>query len=94
MPAVVRVGERIFSDYWEPSGLEQQPPEMLNTIRVPKNLLYLTERLPKPTYDQRTSKLENRRSQLEKPIRYSHQQKSLPKDETKNSITQKQRDHS
>ena len=27
---------------------------MLNTIRVPKNLLYLTDRLPKPNYDQAT----------------------------------------
>ena len=24
---------------------------LLNTIRVPKNLLYLTDRLPKPTYE-------------------------------------------
>ena len=26
--------------------------ELLQTIRVPKNLLYLTDRLPKPKYDQ------------------------------------------
>lgn len=25
---------------------------LLSTIRVPKNLLYLTDRLPKPNYDQ------------------------------------------
>lgn len=24
---------------------------MLQTIRIPKNLLYLTDRLPKPSYD-------------------------------------------
>ena len=26
---------------------------LLNTIRVPKNLLYLTDRLPKPNYEEK-----------------------------------------
>ena len=30
--------------------------EMLTTIRIPKNLLYLTERLPKPHYSDRQLK--------------------------------------
>jgi len=29
---------------------------LLNTIRVPKNLLYLTDRLPKPSYESPTQK--------------------------------------
>jgi hypothetical protein len=30
--------------------------DLLNTIRVPKNLLYLTDRLPKPNYDKKQLK--------------------------------------
>lgn len=30
--------------------------ELLATIRIPKNLLYLTERLPKPHYNRTVSK--------------------------------------
>ena len=50
MPAVVRMGEKLFSEdfYSEASPTNQ---ELLNTIKVPKNLLYLTDRLPKPKYD-------------------------------------------
>lgn len=29
---------------------------MLKTIRIPKNLLYLTDRLPKPQYDEGMNK--------------------------------------
>ena len=35
---------------------------LLSTIRVPKNLLYLTDRLPKPAYD---SDARHRREQEE-----------------------------
>jgi NIMA (never in mitosis gene a)-related kinase len=30
---------------------QNQEMNLLSTIRVPKNLLYLTDRLPKPQYD-------------------------------------------
>ena len=35
-----------------PDDFEDVEPQMnlLSTIRVPKNLLYLTDRLPKPAY--------------------------------------------
>lgn len=48
LPAVKKMGEKIFKDSfyddWEANA------ELLSTIRVPKNLLYLTDRLPKPMY--------------------------------------------
>ena len=34
--------------------------ELLSTIRVPKNLLYLTDRLPKPSYEQDGVRVFNR----------------------------------
>lgn len=52
MPAVVRMGEQLFLDEFY-DGVDDSPlqNELLSTIRVPKNLLYLTDRLPKPSYD-------------------------------------------
>jgi len=38
---------------------------LLSTIRVPKNLLYLTDRLPKPNYDSE----EKRRREKEEMMR-------------------------
>lgn len=35
-------------DYYEDTYVSKM--ELLSTIRVPKNLLYLTDRLPKPHY--------------------------------------------
>lgn len=50
MPAVRRMGEKLFGTTFYEGNFEPQP-ELLSTIRVPKNLLYLTDRLPKPHYD-------------------------------------------
>lgn len=52
MASVRRMKERIFG-HGESSIEDQfeQPSELLSTIRVPKNLLYLTDRLPKPKYN-------------------------------------------
>jgi len=49
MPIVRKKAERLFpQDFlWD----QETPCHLLNTIRVPKNLLYLTDRLPKPNYD-------------------------------------------
>jgi len=47
MPIVKKRIEKLF-----PTDLfYESESNLLNTIRVPKNLLYLTDRLPKPTYD-------------------------------------------
>lgn len=43
------MGEKIFGNDFYEKSLEA---ELLQTIRVPKNLLYLTDRLPKPHYEQ------------------------------------------
>ena len=52
MPQVVRMGEQLFGldEFYE--GVEEAPlqNQLLSTIRVPKNLLYLTDRLPQPRY--------------------------------------------
>jgi NIMA (never in mitosis gene a)-related kinase 1/4/5 len=48
MPIVRKKIEKLF-----PGEYEELDPNLalLSTIRVPKNLLYLTDRLPKPAYD-------------------------------------------
>lgn len=54
MPFVRKMGEKIFLDSFY-DDMEPEPNmELLSTIRVPKNLLYLTDRLPKPHYDSET----------------------------------------
>lgn len=47
MPIIKKKIEKLFPDAFE--VLEPQM-NLLSTIRVPKNLLYLTDRLPKPAY--------------------------------------------
>lgn len=42
------MGERLFPDFYDEEPIGQNA--LLSTIRVPKNLLYLTDRLPKPSY--------------------------------------------
>ena len=61
MPAVQRMSEQLFPDEFY-DDLESSPVqnELLSTIRVPKNLLYLTDRLPKPSYDQSPNRMQNR----------------------------------
>jgi hypothetical protein len=49
MPAVVHMGEQLFmDDFYDHDDNSPLKSELLSTIRVPKNLLYLTDRLPKP----------------------------------------------
>jgi NIMA (never in mitosis gene a)-related kinase len=48
LPIVRKKIEKLFSDDFD--NVEPQMT-LLCTIRVPKNLLYLTDRLPKPQYD-------------------------------------------
>jgi hypothetical protein len=47
---VRRQGEKIFKEEFY-DDIYVSKFELLSTIRVPKNLLYLTDRLPKPHYD-------------------------------------------
>ena len=49
MPIVRKKTEKLFqNDIFED---QSEQVNLLSTIRVPKNLLYLTDRLPKPQYD-------------------------------------------
>jgi NIMA (never in mitosis gene a)-related kinase len=55
-PSVKKMGEKLFGDdYYQHSHSDAQS-EMLKTIRIPKNLLYLTDRLPKPSYEDSSHK--------------------------------------
>lgn len=56
MPIVRKMGEKIFMDEFYDDMDYVPNMELLSTIRVPKNLLYLTDRLPKPHYDSETRK--------------------------------------
>jgi NIMA (never in mitosis gene a)-related kinase 1/4/5 len=49
IPGVKKMGERLFPDFYEDESPRNN--QLLSTIRVPKNLLYLTDRLPKPSYN-------------------------------------------
>ena len=56
------MGEQLFLDeFYDDVAEYGAQNELLSTIRVPKNLLYLTDRLPKPSYEQNTAtRLQNR----------------------------------
>ena len=64
MPAVRRMGEKLFGTAYYEGNYEPQP-ELLSTIRVPKNLLYLTDRLPKPHYEKVNSKANRSRDRAD-----------------------------
>jgi len=67
LPVVKSKCDRLFPE----SFLEEPGPPMnlLSTIRVPKNLLYLTDRLPKPMYDKEEK---GRREREEELRRHTH----------------------
>ena len=65
MPAVRKMGERLFKDFYDNFDSPQQN-QLLSTIRVPKNLLYLTDRLPKPSYETVDHNIKKRTESLEK----------------------------
>ena len=47
LPYVRKRAEKLFPQ----DEFYDSQSSLLNTIRVPKNLLYLTDRLPKPSYE-------------------------------------------
>jgi hypothetical protein len=51
MPGVRKIGEKMFGSDFGEENSESRQNELLQTIRVPKNLLNLTDRLPKPHYE-------------------------------------------
>ena len=58
------MGEKLFGTAFYEGNYEPQP-ELLSTIRVPKNLLYLTDRLPKAHYEKVNSKNNRRRDRVD-----------------------------
>lgn len=50
------MGEKLFGNEYYYHNHSDTQSEMLKTIRIPKNLLYLTDRLPKPSYEDSASK--------------------------------------
>lgn len=58
MPAVVkRINDNLLMEVDESSQIN-----LLNTIKIPKNLHYLTDRLPKPNYEPlRTKRVDKRK---------------------------------
>lgn len=50
----------MLDDFYDDNEDSPLQNELLSTIRVPKNLLYLTDRLPKPSYDQSPTRMLNR----------------------------------
>lgn len=77
------MGEKLFGTSFYEGNYEAQQQELLSTIRVPKNLLYLTDRLPKPHYDRVTAKnnrSRDRNDEIEDLKRRTHEPRneSLP----------------
>jgi hypothetical protein len=56
MAVVRKMSQRLFKE----DALNEEEgwsnPELLSTIRVPRNLLYLTDKLPKPSYGRDSSR--------------------------------------
>lgn len=62
MPAVRKKVERLFpNENFDDADAQMN---LLSTIRVPKNLLYLTDRLPKPAYDSDHQKMREKEEML------------------------------
>ena len=62
MPAVIK---RMNGDLlMEIADEEFQRNSLLNTIKIPKNLHYLTDRLPKPNYEPLKTKVIDKRRLL------------------------------
>lgn len=74
LPAVKKMGERLFPDFYEEEAPHHN--QLLSTIRVPKNLLYLTDRLPKPSYED--SRVFNKRVESIDRKRTETNEDSLP----------------
>ena len=88
MPIVRKKIERLFpEDFFYETHSEMN---LLSTIRVPKNLLYLTDRLPKPNYDSE----QQRRREKEEMLRrrtYEGNSQMLPEIQNSTNTTTDQR---
>ena len=92
MPSVIRMGEQLFMDDFYDDQVPEQSMEnkLLSTIRVPKNLLYLTDRLPQARYNDnrirnRSTEEESKRLTHEVTASNDHQQRlpAIPRNQGK-----------
>lgn len=65
LPQVIKMGTKLFGQDFaqEKKQFGESQQELLSTIRVPKNLLYLTDRLPQPHYGGGSSEMGSLRQQ-------------------------------
>ena len=73
MPIIRKRIEKLFPQ----DMMHESSHQLLSTIRVPKNLLYLTDRLPKPNYDS-ISRKRNEEEELVKRRTYDTGSAMLP----------------
>ena len=73
MPSVIKMGEQLFmDDFYEDQAADQSMQnKLLSTIRVPKNLLYLTDRLPQARYND--NRIRNRSTEEDAMKRLTHE---------------------
>lgn len=82
LPFVKEKIEKLFpEDFFSP---ESPKMDMLNTVRIPKNLLYLTDRLPKPDYGEETLRKMNE----EKVRRRTYENSEPPQESYRKKATQ------
>ena len=57
----MQIVKKKMAELFPDTDFEQEESQfnLLQTIRVPKNLLYLTDRLPKPNYNSEQRKMRN-----------------------------------
>ena len=73
------MGEKLFGEDFHQFNQSDFQSEMLKTIRIPKNLLYLTDRLPKPHYDESPHK---NKAHANSVIIKSNKKEQLERDES------------
>jgi NIMA (never in mitosis gene a)-related kinase 1/4/5 len=82
MPSVIRMGQKTFGEGYKTFSRqrEHEQQDMLKTIRIPKSLMYLTDRLPKANYDDESSLM------IPLPSKISQQKKTLERHRSNNDF--------
>lgn len=84
LPQVRRISEQLFGVDTTMKEQRSEQIDLLQTIKVPKNLLYLTDRLPKPFYqeipaaDEKKEETKERKKKSQKPKKLKSQDEYSP----------------
>ena len=85
LPQVRRISEQLFGVDTTMKEQRTEQIDLLQTIKVPKNLLYLTDRLPKPFYqeipaaaDEKKNETKERKRKSQKPKKLNSQDEYSP----------------